>query len=67
VTEITEPVTGFPDYAGKEDLGRRLMKTLLAGIAFAIALAFTSQAFALPYCANSNGQHGHYGCASYDE
>jgi hypothetical protein len=43
------------------------MKTLLAGIAFAIALAFTSQAFALPYCASSNWQHGHYGCASFDE
>jgi hypothetical protein len=43
------------------------MKTLLAGIAFAIALAFTSQAFALPYCTNSNWQHGHYGCANFDE
>jgi hypothetical protein len=42
------------------------MKTLLAGIAFAIALAFTSQAFALPYCQNSAG-HGHYVCANFDE
>jgi hypothetical protein len=67
VTGITEQVTGFPNYAGKGNLGRPLMKTLLAGIAFAIALAFTSQAFALPYCASSSWQHGHYGCASFDE
>jgi len=39
------------------------MKTLLVGIAFAIALGFASQAFALPYCVG----HGPYDCATYDE
>ncbi len=43
------------------------MKTLLAGIALAIGLAFSSQAFALPYCPNSTWQHGHYECAVFDE
>ena len=43
------------------------MKTVLAGIAFAIALAFASQASAHPYCGNSTWQHGHYSCANYDE
>jgi hypothetical protein len=42
------------------------MKTLLAGIAFAIGLVFASQAFAVPYCPNSTWQHGRYVCASYD-
>jgi len=42
------------------------MKTLLVGIAFAIALVFTSQAFALPYCPHSIG-NGHYACAHFDE
>jgi hypothetical protein len=43
------------------------MKTLLAGIAFAIAVAFTSQAFALPYCPNGTS-HGHYYvCSNFDE
>ena len=41
------------------------MKTLLAGVAFAIAIVFASQAFALP-CTNHTG-HGHYACATYDE
>jgi hypothetical protein len=48
-------------------LGRLSMKTILAGIAFAIAVAFASQAFALPYCANDNWQHGHYTCTNLDE
>jgi hypothetical protein len=43
------------------------MKTLLVGIAFAIGMFFSSQAFALPYCPNSTWQHGHYVCTSYDE
>ena len=42
------------------------MKTLLVGIAFAMAMVFTSQAFALPYCTNSIGQ-GHYACTDFDE
>jgi hypothetical protein len=41
------------------------MKTILAGVAFAIAVAFASQAFALP-CSMS--WHGHYYvCTNYDE
>ena len=43
------------------------MKILLAGVALAIALAFSSQAFALPYCANSASQQGQYGCTSFDK
>jgi len=43
------------------------MKIILAGIAFAIVGAFASQASALPYCANNNGQHGHYTCTNFDE
>jgi hypothetical protein len=40
------------------------MRTLLAFIAFAIAMAFTSQAFAtdLPDCPNGAWKHGHYVC-----
>jgi hypothetical protein len=48
-------------------LGRQPMKTLLAGIALAIGMIFTSQAFALPYCPNSIWQQGHYVCANFDE
>ena len=44
--------------------GQTIMKILLAGIAFAIGLAFATQAFALPYC---QWQHGHYVCADYEE
>ena len=43
------------------------MKTLLVGIAFAIGMVFTSQAFAVPYCPNSTWQHGHYVCGNFDE
>lgn len=40
------------------------MKTLLAGIAFALAMAFTSQAFAtdLPDCPKGAWKQGHYVC-----
>jgi hypothetical protein len=40
------------------------MKTLLVGIAFAIGMAFTSQAFAtdLPDCPKGGWKHGHYVC-----
>ena len=47
--------------------GETSMKTLLVGIAFAIAVVFTSQAFALPYCANSTWQRGYYLWADFDE
>jgi hypothetical protein len=43
------------------------MKILLVGIAFAIGMVFASQAFALPYCPYGTWQHGHYGCATFDE
>jgi hypothetical protein len=40
------------------------MKTLLVGIAFAIAMVFASQAFAadLPDCPNVKWKSGHYVC-----
>jgi hypothetical protein len=40
------------------------MKTLLAGMAFALVMAFTSQAFAteLPDCPKGSWKHGHYVC-----
>jgi len=40
------------------------MKTLLAGLAFAIVMAFASQAFAteLPDCPKGGWKHGHYVC-----
>jgi hypothetical protein len=40
------------------------MKALLAGIAFAVAIVFTSQAFAtgLPDCPNVKWKNGHYIC-----
>jgi hypothetical protein len=42
------------------------MRMLLAGIAFAIGIAFASKAFALP-CPNGTWQGGHYICADYDQ
>ena len=66
VTAITEHMTGLVD----EELlgnGEDSMKTLLAYVAFALAVAFTSQASALPSCSNSSW-HGHYSaCSSFDE
>jgi hypothetical protein len=40
------------------------MKALLLGVAFAIAMIFTSQAFAtdLPDCPNAKFKRGHYVC-----
>jgi hypothetical protein len=48
-------------------LGDIAMKTLLVGIAFAIAIVFTSQAFAteLPDCPNGKWKHGHYVCGDF--
>jgi hypothetical protein len=57
-------MTGLSDYACKEK-GEIIMKMLLAGIAFAMGLAFASQAFALP-CSNGTWQNGHYVCGDYD-
>jgi len=43
------------------------MKTLLCGITLVMAVAFASQAFALPSCPTGTS-HGHYYvCAPYDE
>jgi hypothetical protein len=42
------------------------MKAILAGVAFAIAVAFASQASARPAC--NQTWHGHYNvCATYAE
>jgi hypothetical protein len=58
-------MTGLSDYACEGKFGETtMMKMLLVGIAFAIAMVFTSQAFARPYC---QWQHGHYVCVDYDE
>jgi hypothetical protein len=45
-------------------LGVTAMKTLLVGIAFAMAMIFASQAFAaeLPDCPNGKWKNGHYVC-----
>jgi len=45
-------------------LGETTMKALLVGIAFAMAIVFTSQAFAtdLPDCPNGKWKNGHYVC-----
>jgi hypothetical protein len=45
-------------------LGETTMKALLVGIAFAMAIVFTSQAFAtdLPDCPNVKWKNGHYIC-----
>jgi hypothetical protein len=59
-------MTGLPDYAATE-ICETTMKTFLAGVAFVIAVAFVSQAFALPYCPNGMWKHGHYVCATYDQ
>ena len=56
-------MTGVADYARKEK-GEIIMKMLLAGVAFAIGVAFASQAFAVPYC---TWHHSQYVCADYDQ
>ena len=50
----------------KREIGKRTMKTLLAGVAFAIAVAFSSQAFAFPYCTKITW-HGDYYVCTIDE
>jgi hypothetical protein len=42
------------------------MKTLLAGVAFAIAVAVSSRAFAFPYCTKITW-HGNYYVCTIDE
>ena len=44
--------------------GGTAMKILVVGIALAVAIVFTSQAFAaeLPDCPNVKWKHGHYVC-----
>jgi len=42
------------------------MKTLLVGVAFAIAVAFYSQASAFPYCTKITW-HGNYYVCTIDE
>jgi hypothetical protein len=44
--------------------GGTAMKILVVGIALAVAMVFTSQAFAaeLPDCPNVKWKHGHYVC-----
>jgi hypothetical protein len=48
------------------EIGKRTMKTLLAGVAFAIAVAFSSQASAFPYCTKITW-HGNYYVCTIDE
>ena len=50
----------------KREIGKSKMKTLLAGVAFAIAVAFASQASAFPYCTKITW-HGDYYVCTIDE
>jgi len=50
----------------KREIGKRTMKTLLAGVAFATAVAFSSQASAFPYCTKITW-HGNYYVCTIDE
>jgi hypothetical protein len=63
VTAVTALAADLPQHCGR-DLGETAMKALLAGIAFAIAIVFASQAFAtdLPDCPNGKWKNGHYVC-----
>jgi hypothetical protein len=60
VTEITERMTRLSEYASG-NLGRPAMKPLLIGIAFAMAIFVTSQAFAMPACS-----WAHYECGNVE-
>jgi hypothetical protein len=60
VTEVTALAIDFVDYYTRE-IRRPPMKTLLTGVAFAVAIFFTSQAFAMPYCPNGGTwKDGHF-------
>ena len=50
----------------KREIGNGTMKTLLARVAFAIAVAFSSQASAFPYCTKITW-HGNYYVCTIDE
>ena len=66
MTTITERMTGLRDYAVAGQSGKLAMKTILAGVAFAIAVAFASQASARQAC--NQTWHGHYDvCVTYAE
>jgi hypothetical protein len=65
VIAITALAAGLTQYAWHGiRLGDTAMKTLLVGIAFAVVMVFTSQAFAseLPDCPNVKWKNGHYIC-----
>ena len=65
VTGITRINDMLPKLWGQREIpGRPPMKTLLACIAFALAMAFTSQAFAtdLPDCPKGAWKQEHYVC-----
>ena len=50
----------------KREIGKRTMKTLLAGVAFAISVAFSLQASTFPYCTKITW-HGDYYVCTIDE
>ena len=64
VITITALAAGLTQHTWDESLGGTAMKILLVGIALAVAMVFTSQAFAaeLPDCPNVKWKHGHYVC-----
>jgi hypothetical protein len=44
------------------------MNPLLTGVAFAVAIFFTSQALAMPYCPNGGTwKNGHFVCVDMDD
>jgi hypothetical protein len=44
------------------------MKTPLTGVAFALAIFSTSQAFAMPYCTNGGTwKNGYFVCVDMDD
>ena len=64
VIAITAVAAGLTQYCTGRIVGGSAMKTLLVGIAFAVAMVFTSGAFAanLPDCPNVKWKNGHYVC-----
>jgi hypothetical protein len=61
---VTALAADPPESSGDGSWGETAMKALLVGIAFAIAMIFTSQAFAtdLPDCPSVKWKNGHYVC-----
>jgi hypothetical protein len=64
VMGLTERMTELRDMQRGKNLGRAPTKTLLVGIAFAMAVCFISQAFAseVPDPPNGTWKNGHYVC-----